>query len=194
MLQAQDLLDGVDLSVAVDLGHGGIAHVQQLAPEEENFTSSIFSIFIDRMGCWMQWNHSSESCMPCWSHRVGANLRGNTPNLSRPATLMPAMTRDLAESPSVRIRVHCSELRPPASLASSSFVRPAWHVRAYVTSRGHYCTPLVGSAVITPIARGICQYVRRSKMLGTGGTRGSAASELLSLDKNIKEPFCADVP
>ncbi len=55
----------------------------------------------------------------------GMHLRGKTPNWSRPATLMPAMTRDLAESPSVRIRVHCSELRPPASLASSSFVRPA---------------------------------------------------------------------
>ena len=32
MLQAQDLLDGVDLSIPIDLGHTGIPHVQQLAP------------------------------------------------------------------------------------------------------------------------------------------------------------------
>lgn len=35
MLQAQDLLDGVDLSVAIDLGHSSVAHIQQLAPAEE---------------------------------------------------------------------------------------------------------------------------------------------------------------
>ncbi len=57
--------------------------------------------------------------------QVRGCLRGKTPKLSRPATLMPAMTSDLAESPSVRISVHCSEERPPALLASSSFVRPA---------------------------------------------------------------------
>ena len=32
MLQAQDLLDGVDLRIAVDLRHAGVAHVQQLPP------------------------------------------------------------------------------------------------------------------------------------------------------------------
>jgi hypothetical protein len=36
MLQAQDLLDGIDLSVAIDLSHGGIAHIQQLSPAEDN--------------------------------------------------------------------------------------------------------------------------------------------------------------
>ena len=32
VLQAQDLLDGVDLSIAIDLGHAGIPYVQQFAP------------------------------------------------------------------------------------------------------------------------------------------------------------------
>ena len=54
-----------------------------------------------------------------------AYLSGKTPNLSRPATLRPPTTRDLAESPSVRISVHSSECLPPASLASISLVTPA---------------------------------------------------------------------
>ncbi len=31
MLQAQDLLDGIYLSIAIDLGDAGIPHIQQLA-------------------------------------------------------------------------------------------------------------------------------------------------------------------
>lgn len=37
------------------------------------------------------------------------------------------MASALAESPSVRMRVHLSELRPPASFASSSLGMPAHH-------------------------------------------------------------------
>lgn len=32
MLQAQDLLDGIDLSIAIDLGHTSVPHIQQLSP------------------------------------------------------------------------------------------------------------------------------------------------------------------
>ena len=32
MLQAHDLLDVLDLSVACDLGHAGFTHIEQLAP------------------------------------------------------------------------------------------------------------------------------------------------------------------
>jgi len=37
---------------------------------------------------------------------------------------MPARAKDLAESPSVRMMVHCSAFRVPARLASSSFGMP----------------------------------------------------------------------
>lgn len=40
-------------------------------------------------------------------------LRGNTPYRSRPITPNPETARDLAESPSVRIRVHSDECFPP---------------------------------------------------------------------------------
>ena len=47
-------------------------------------------------------------------------LRGNTPYLSLPITDNPAIAIDLAESPSVNIRVHCSDFLVPAQFASSS--------------------------------------------------------------------------
>ena len=34
MLQAQNLLDGVNLSIAIDLRHAGIPHIQQLTPAQ----------------------------------------------------------------------------------------------------------------------------------------------------------------
>lgn len=40
-------------------------------------------------------------------------LSGNTPYRSRPITPKPDTARDLAESPSVRIRVHSEECFPP---------------------------------------------------------------------------------
>uniref|UniRef100_A0A6G5A4I2 Secreted protein n=1 Tax=Rhipicephalus microplus TaxID=6941 RepID=A0A6G5A4I2_RHIMP len=51
-------------------------------------------------------------------------LRGNTPNLSRPTTASPETAKLLAESPSVRMRVQSTELRVPASLASSNLGIP----------------------------------------------------------------------
>ena len=46
---------------------------------------------------------------------------GNTPNASRPTTESPATATALAESPSVRMSVHCSRFpRCPAHVASSS--------------------------------------------------------------------------
>lgn len=51
-------------------------------------------------------------------------FRGNTPYLSLPTTPKPATARDLAESPSVRIRVQSREFLVPASLASSNFGIP----------------------------------------------------------------------
>ena len=49
---------------------------------------------------------------------------GNTPYWSLPTTLKPLTASVLAESPSVRISVHCLEFLPPASLASSSLGMP----------------------------------------------------------------------
>ena len=49
---------------------------------------------------------------------------GKTPYRSRPTTERPDTASAFAESPSVRMRVQCSELRPPASLASSSLGMP----------------------------------------------------------------------
>lgn len=62
----------------------------------------------------------------CVASRTFSNLplSGNTPYLSRPITPTPAIARDLAESPSVRINVHEWEFLVPASLASSSFGMP----------------------------------------------------------------------
>lgn len=54
-----------------------------------------------------------------------SHLSGKTPQWSWPTTLRPLMARDLAESPSVRIRVHMWLLRVPASLASDSLATPA---------------------------------------------------------------------
>jgi len=51
-------------------------------------------------------------------------LSGYTPYLSLPITSMAAITRDLALSPSVSMRVHYSEYFRPASFASSSFSMP----------------------------------------------------------------------
>lgn len=51
-------------------------------------------------------------------------LRGKTPYLSRPITPRPATANDLAESPSVKIRVQPNEFFVPASLASSNFGIP----------------------------------------------------------------------
>lgn len=51
-------------------------------------------------------------------------LSGNTPYRSLPTTSIPDIANALAESPSVRIRVHYSEFRFPASLASSNFSIP----------------------------------------------------------------------
>uniref|UniRef100_A0A6B0UL13 Putative secreted protein n=1 Tax=Ixodes ricinus TaxID=34613 RepID=A0A6B0UL13_IXORI len=51
-------------------------------------------------------------------------LSGKTPYLSRPTTASPDTASDLAESPSVKIRVQSTELRVPASLASSSLGMP----------------------------------------------------------------------
>ena len=44
--------------------------------------------------------------------------------MSRPTMLRPLTARAFAESPSVRMRVHLSEFRVPALLASSSFGMP----------------------------------------------------------------------
>ena len=49
---------------------------------------------------------------------------GNTPYLSRPTMLSPAIAKALAESPSVTINVQSREYLVPASLASSSFGTP----------------------------------------------------------------------
>jgi hypothetical protein len=48
-------------------------------------------------------------------------FKGKQPNLFLPTTSIPAIAKDLAESPSVRIKVQCSENFVPASIASSSF-------------------------------------------------------------------------
>ncbi|KAF3833512.1 hypothetical protein F7725_024716 [Dissostichus mawsoni] len=52
-----------------------------------------------------------------WSHLIGhnhdASVAGNTPYRSRPMTPSPETARDLAESPSVRMRVHSAECFPP---------------------------------------------------------------------------------
>mmetsp|Transcript_84091 Transcript_84091/g.265457 ORF Transcript_84091/g.265457 Transcript_84091/m.265457 type:complete len:267 (-) Transcript_84091:718-1518(-) len=60
---------------------------------------------------------------------------GKTPYLSRPTTLSPATARDLAESPSVRIKVQSAEFLPPASLASSSLGIPITRVVFFVLLR-----------------------------------------------------------
>ena len=69
--------------------------------------------------------YSTHTCL-CVASRTFSNLplSGNTPYLSLPTTLRPAIAKDLAESPSVRIRVHSLECFVPASLASSSFGIP----------------------------------------------------------------------
>jgi hypothetical protein len=41
-------------------------------------------------------------------------LKGNTPNVSLPTTSIPARAKVFAESPSVRIIVHCSAFLVPA--------------------------------------------------------------------------------
>jgi hypothetical protein len=51
-------------------------------------------------------------------------FKGNTPNLSLPTTWIPLIASDLAESPSVKIKVQYSDSLVPASLASSSFGIP----------------------------------------------------------------------
>lgn len=51
-------------------------------------------------------------------------LRGKTPYLSLPTTSMPASAKLLAESPSVKMIVHCSAFRVPALFASSSLGIP----------------------------------------------------------------------
>ena len=63
-------------------------------------------------------------------------FNGNTPYLSLPTISIPAMARDLAESPSVKIKVQYSEFFVPASLASSSFGIPSnldffWPVKVF---------------------------------------------------------------
>ena len=52
--------------------------------------------------------------------------RGNTPYLSRPMTPRPDKANDLAESPSVNIKVQSMEFFVPASLASSNFGTPTY--------------------------------------------------------------------
>lgn len=51
-------------------------------------------------------------------------LKGNTPNLSLPTISIPAIAKDLAESPSVNINVHKSAFFVPASFASSNLSIP----------------------------------------------------------------------
>jgi len=51
-------------------------------------------------------------------------FNGNTPYLSRPTTLRPAIAKALAESPSVTISVQSLEFFVPALFASSSFGIP----------------------------------------------------------------------
>lgn len=69
-------------------------------------------------------------------------LKGKTPYRSRPTTERPEMASALAESPSVRMRVQCCELRVPASLASSSLGMPVrrWHLEPsfFLSSGGGY--------------------------------------------------------
>lgn len=125
VLQAQNLLDVLDLCIACDLGRARVAHVEQLAPGSA--------------GCggvwWGKENERAPAPAPqpqpplCYIQLCPCpacpHLRGKTPKRSRPTTDSPATASDLAESPSVRISVQCSELRPPASLASSSLGMPA---------------------------------------------------------------------
>jgi hypothetical protein len=51
-------------------------------------------------------------------------FKGKTPYLSLPITSIPSIAKDLAESPSVNIRVQEVAFRVPASFASSSFGIP----------------------------------------------------------------------
>lgn len=44
MLQAQDLFDGIDLSIAIDLGNTSISHIQQLAPAYHSCLLISFSL------------------------------------------------------------------------------------------------------------------------------------------------------
>ena len=62
----------------------------------------------------------SSCCTDASPRLSGFPLRGYTPNFSDPMTLSPLMANVLAESPSVRIKVHCADLALPAHLASSS--------------------------------------------------------------------------
>ena len=65
------------------------------------------------------------SCLCVASRAFGSFPRsGNTPQLSRPTTLRPAIASALALSPSVRMREQSFEREPPALFASSSFGMP----------------------------------------------------------------------
>ena len=53
------------------------------------------------------------------------HLSGKTPKVLRPLSVSPLTTRDLAESPSVRMRVHSSDLPLAAQFASISLGMPS---------------------------------------------------------------------
>lgn len=77
-------------------------------------------------GIWYKYYTLKSCTCLCEASRTFRSLprSGNTPKWSLPTTLKPLTAKVLAESPSVRMRVHWLELRPPASLASSSLGIP----------------------------------------------------------------------
>lgn len=76
---------------------------------------------------------------------------GNTPKWSLPTTLRPLTANVFAESPSVKMSVHCFEFRPPASLASSSLGIPRilldlvfWHfLLSWLWKKQYWTTTLI---------------------------------------------------
>mmetsp|Transcript_25410 Transcript_25410/g.75653 ORF Transcript_25410/g.75653 Transcript_25410/m.75653 type:complete len:231 (+) Transcript_25410:2492-3184(+) len=95
-------------------------------------------------------------------------LSGKTPYLSRPTTLRPATARDLAESPSVRMRVHSCEFLPPASLASSSFGTPSTRCWFFVPPfswrpRSTFCLALAQSRIMSTTPLFITPFRSRSE-------------------------------
>ena len=81
-------------------------------------------------------------------------LRGKTPHFSRPTTLRPVMALVAAESPSVRIKVHSTDLFVPAQRASSNFGRPR-SVRflapsVFLASRASFASRMACASSRTP--------------------------------------------
>mmetsp|Transcript_99948 Transcript_99948/g.279986 ORF Transcript_99948/g.279986 Transcript_99948/m.279986 type:complete len:250 (+) Transcript_99948:2135-2884(+) len=128
-----------------------------MEPYRNPFNSSSYCWLRSRPTILMMFWISSLAII-CFSvaSRTLSNLprRGKTPYLSRPMTLSPATASALAESPSVRIKVHAAEPLPPASLASSSFGTPRTRCWFFVPPfnwrpRSTFCFALAQSRIIS---------------------------------------------